>query len=292
MRHKRVTLGLLFVCVMSIGAVTAQGTDAVAIMLERTACHGMCPIYRVTIFKDGTVNYSGDSFVEVAGEQTSMIEPETVQQMIDAFQNAGYFEWDDAYDTETVSDLASVITSVTRDGETKRITHYVGDTSAPLALPFLEQWIDEMVNTQVWTGVQPDPSAISNGTDTAIITLQHEACFGLCPVYNVALFADGTVVFSGVANVDSIGVVVLEMDEASVTGIAELAQIFGYFDWQDSYDQPIVTEQATVITSIRWDDQYKQIVRNDGDPDAPIGLVRLEASMEQLVANQVSTRGQ
>ena len=23
-----------------------------------------------------------------------------------------------------------------------------------------EQWIDEMVNTQVWTGVQPDPSAI------------------------------------------------------------------------------------------------------------------------------------
>ena len=123
-----------------------------AITLERTACFRTCPIYTISIFEDGTVSYKGENFVQVTGEQTSEIAPETVKQMVELFKNSGYFDWKEAYDTQTVSDLSTVITSVTRDGKTHRIVRYTGDTTAPLALPFLEQWIDEMVNTQLWTG--------------------------------------------------------------------------------------------------------------------------------------------
>jgi hypothetical protein len=86
----------------------------------------------------------------------------------------------------------------------------MGDRTAPLALPFLENWIDEMANTALWTGVQPDISAISNGTDTPLITLQQGANFGTSPVYSVAAFEDGTVVYTGIANVDTLGVQVLK----------------------------------------------------------------------------------
>src|SRR5215216_294149 len=136
-------LVLLVVFVLGMGVVNAQETDSpVAITLERTACFGTCPVYTITILEDGTVQYNGGDFVQVAGEQTSQIDPALVAQMVEAFADAGYFEWDEAYDTQDVSDLSTVITSVTRDGETHRISRYLGDSSAPLALAFLERWID------------------------------------------------------------------------------------------------------------------------------------------------------
>lgn len=285
--NKFIYFALLIVLTVGATSVSAQDAANVAITLERTACFGACPVYTVTILEDGTVIYNGENFVEVTGEQTSQIDPETVSMMVEAFENAGYFEWDEAYDTMTVSDLPTVITSVTRNGETHRITRYAGDSSAPLALPFLEQWIDIMARTQQWTGVQPDISMISNGMNAPVITLQREACFGFCPIYNVAAFEDGSVVYTGIANVETLGVRVFEVEPFQITTIADIAAATGYFDWQDSYMNQTVTDQATVITSIQTADQYKRIVRYLGDASAPVGLVWVEDSIEQLVTGLV-----
>ena len=283
-------LGLLVVLIWSAIAIQAQDSSAdVAITLERTACFGTCPVYTVTILEDGTVNYVGANFVEVMGEQTSQIEPEVVEQMVAEFEAVGYFDWDTAYNTQTVTDLPTIITSVTRDGETHQVTRYAGDSNAPIALPFLEQWIDIMVNTQLWTGVQPDVSAITHGGDTPLVTLQQEPCFGFCPVFNVALFEDGTIVFMGIANVEDMGVTVQETDALSVTSIAQLAQAFGYFNWDDAYQEQFMTDQITVITSVRWEDNYKRIIRYDGDMNAPVGLVRVENMIKELVSPLVGT---
>jgi hypothetical protein len=288
MMNRMKYLVLLMLIVVGISSVNAQSAESDAVItLERTACFGTCPVYTITILEDGTVLYNGERFVTVTGEQTSEIAPETVAAMVAAFEDAGYFGWDEAYQTQTVSDLPTVITSVTRDGVTHRIERYMGDYTAPLALPFLEQWIDEMTNSALWTGVQPDISAISNGADTPLITLQRGPNFGSGSVYNLAAFEDGTVVYTGIANVNELGVHVFETEAAAITGIAQTAQILGYFGWQDSYEQRIMTDQATVITSIRWEDQFKRIVRYDGDPNAPIGIVRIEASIDRLVADLV-----
>lgn len=284
--NKLILFGLLPFFLLGAASIQAQeATDNVAITLERTACRGVCPIYTVTILEDGTVKYVGENFVETTGEQTTEIEPETVALMVDAFENAGYFDWDEAYDTQTISDLPSVITSVTKDGETHRITRYVGDTTAPIALPFLETWIDEMTHTLIWTGVQPDISGISNGTDTPIITLQRGACFGACPTYSIAAYADGTVVYTGIANVTDMGVHVYEKDDFLVSGAAQIAQATGFFDWQDNYDEFVITDQPYVTTMIRWEDQFKRIIRYEGDPNAPVGLVWIEDSIDRLIAD-------
>jgi hypothetical protein len=281
-------ISLLIIFVLGAVVVTAQDSEAkVAITLERTPCFGGCPIYTVTIFDDGTVIYNGTRFVETTGEQTSEIDPETVTLMVEALANAGYFEWDEAYDIRTVTDVPSVITSVTRDGETHRILRYTGDTSAPLALPYVERWIDEMTNTQLWTGVEPPLYVMPDGGNTPIITMQRTACFGFCPVYDVALFENGTVIYTGVANVDTLGVQVFETDALAITSIAQRAQSFGYFDWQESYDQHVMTDQPTAITSIQWEDQHRRIVRYDGDPNAPVGLVWVEDIIDLTVADLI-----
>lgn len=284
--NKLILFGLLPFFLLGAASIQAQETaDNVAITLERTACRGVCPIYTVTILEDGTVKYVGENFVDVTGEQTLELEPETVESMVEAFDNAGYFDWDEAYDTETVTDLPSVITSVTKDGETHRIVRYVGDTSAPIALPFLETWIDEMAHTSLWTGIQPDISGISNGTDTPVITLHRGVCFGACPTYSIAAYADGTVVYTGIANVTNLGVHVYEKEDFLVSGAAQIAQVTGFFDWQDSYDEFVITDQATVTTMVRWEDNYKRIVRYEGDPSAPVGLTWIEDSIDRLIDN-------
>jgi Domain of unknown function (DUF6438) len=38
-----------------------------SIKLERTACLGTCPIYSVTIFSDGRLEYKGEMFVKAKG---------------------------------------------------------------------------------------------------------------------------------------------------------------------------------------------------------------------------------
>ncbi len=281
-------LGLLMLIVIGSFSVNAQGAESnTVITLERTACFRTCPIYTVSILEDGTVMYRGDRFVSVSGKQTGNIAPEMVAAMVAAFKDVGYFDWKEAYDSQTVSDLPTVITSVKSANATHRIVRDTGDSTAPLALPVLEQWIDEMTNTSLWTGVQPDISGISNGTDTPLITLQRGPNFGSGPVYNIAAYKDGTVVYTGIANVNKIGVHVFQTDAATITNIAQKAQISGYFNWQDRYEKRTITDQATIITSVRWADQFKRIVRYGGDPNAPIGIVRIEESIDRLVTNMV-----
>ncbi|MFN8380258.1 MAG: DUF6438 domain-containing protein [Anaerolineae bacterium] len=284
---KRIQLiGIGLALLLGAMAVSAQGTGAqVALTLERTACFGSCPIYSVTIYDDGTVVYQGERFVDVLGEQTSQIDPALVEQTVQMFADAGYFDWDDSYNEMLVTDLPSVITSAMRDGETHRIERYEGDSNAPFLLPFLENWLDLIANTAQWTGVQPDPVRVVFGNDGPVATLQRDPCFGFCPVYNVAIFADGTIVYTGIANVERMGVHLLQSDPMAVDSVVQRAVATGYFDWQDAYDQMTITDQSTVITSIRTDEAFKQITRYEGDANAPIGLTWVEDSIDQLVTD-------
>lgn len=279
-------LGLLALLLLPFSAIGAQDTQADAVItLERTACFGACPIYTVSILADGTVLYNGERFVDVEGEQAGQIEPETVAEMVEAFEAAGYFEWDEEYTDMRVSDLPYITTSVTRDGETHTIRRYAGDDNAPLALPFLEIWIDLVANTAQWTGVTPDISSALYSMNQPVITLQRDPCFGFCPVYTVAVFEDGTIVYTGIANVDNPGVHIYQADPSAVDSVTHRAELSGYFDWEDSYETMMVTDQSTVITSIQREDQYKRIVRYSGDPNAPVGLTWVEDSIDVLVEN-------
>ncbi len=131
---------------------TPQGTLAdVTITLERTACYGTCPVYKLTITGNGTVVYEGRDFVEVKGEQTSSISPAQVQVLVAAFEQTNFLSLRD-YTDQKVTDSPSAITSLTINGKTKTVNHYYGDDSAPQELTDLESKIDEIVNSKQWTG--------------------------------------------------------------------------------------------------------------------------------------------
>jgi hypothetical protein len=271
-------------------SAAAQDEAQVAVTLERGPCLGACPVYSVTVYTDGTVIFNGERFTDAEGEHTAQIESEAVEQLIAGFEAAGFFEWEDEYTHMLVTDLPYITITVTREGETKTIRHYTGDPDAPLALPYLEAWVDYVANTGQWTGAftsfTSDPVL-----NMPLITLERQACFGDCPVYTLAIFEDGTVVYVGLNHVAVTGVHVASVDPDEVEFLAMQAASFGYFDWNDEYTHMTITDQSYVITSLRREDQSKRITRYDGDFNAPIGLVRFENLIDQLVNVQQWVNG-
>ena len=161
-------LGLLISgCAPSVGTPTTSPTENVfsdlVITMERTACHGTCPIYKLTIEGNGTVIYEGQDFVQVKGKQTANLSPAQIQNLVSAFEQAKFSTLPD-YTHEDTTDSPTVITSITLNGKTNTIHHYYGDNSAPQTLFDLESQIDEITNSKRWTG-----SATSSPEEKGVI---------------------------------------------------------------------------------------------------------------------------
>ncbi|MFC1946547.1 DUF6438 domain-containing protein [Chloroflexota bacterium] len=154
----KILLLLLVVClvVTGLGACKAEqetpanNLDEVIITLERTACYGFCPVYTITIFGNGTVQYEGKEHVQTMGNQETEISEDKIRQIVEEFEKIDYFSLNDEYTERTITDAPSAITSITMNMETKTIKHYHGDFSAPEELTELEDKIDEIVNSEQW----------------------------------------------------------------------------------------------------------------------------------------------
>ena len=130
--------------------IAVPADSDVAITLERTPCFGSCPVYKITIYKDGLVRYDGIMWVKVKGEQVGRISTDSLSGLIQEFCEANYFDFKDRY-TEGPTDLPTTITSLTINRKTKVAVDY---DDAPESLRRLESEIDDVAVTEQWTGVK------------------------------------------------------------------------------------------------------------------------------------------
>jgi hypothetical protein len=146
-----------------------SSSDAL-ITLKRTGCYGPCPVYTLTIFADGTINFEAkrywpDNKYSDDPRSTALIQSyisqEQLQQLISEFEKANYFSLNDSYVKEgcsrVLSDMHYVYTSFQSNGREKSIEHYMGCIENsdelrvyPKKLYELENKIDEIVNTKQW----------------------------------------------------------------------------------------------------------------------------------------------
>jgi len=130
---------------------------ALRVMMERTPCFGWCPVYKVAIYRDGAVEYDGGNFVKTTGHATGTLGPEQIAALDELFRSHHYLELRDAYQEHRVTDMPSVHTSYTPQGQTpKRVKHYLGDDSAPHDLTEVEDGIDRIVHIEQWIGTDDE----------------------------------------------------------------------------------------------------------------------------------------
>ena len=165
-------LALAVVAVACSGHQGAEGADSAATpapvaladsaapvaTLERTPCFGTCPVYEVSVLRNGTVRFLGKQHVKQQGSAAASVSPGAVDSLAAELEAAGYFQFADDYVLDApecgqyATDSPTVTTSLTTNGRTKRIRHDYGCSGAPPELRRLEQRIDEVAGTSRWTG--------------------------------------------------------------------------------------------------------------------------------------------
>jgi hypothetical protein len=150
-------LPVLWLALNCSGFAAAPTAEIDSITLERTWCNGTCPIYTVTVRRDGTVTYDGEEYVKVRGHRSRRLSSEQFQQLVHEIQRIGFFKLKDEYmdkehpdgSFETVTDLPSAITTVRAGKTRKRIKNYYG---GPESLAEFENLIDKVAGSSAWTG--------------------------------------------------------------------------------------------------------------------------------------------
>ncbi len=119
--------------------------------LERPTWYcGGCPAYSVEIRGDGAVIFHGEHGVAMTGTQQAEISKQQVAALLERFRQADYFSLNDKYEMGA-TDLPTVITSITIDGQTKTVTDYAGiEVGMPEVVERLEKAVDTTAGTDKW----------------------------------------------------------------------------------------------------------------------------------------------
>ena len=147
---------IIAVATVGISLATQAESHISPITLERKECYGTCPIYSVTIFSDGRVEYQGKPFVKEKGRHVDRVSVQELQKLTAEVDSAQFFSLDDEYSGITIgdiyttaTDLPTTIVTVVRGGKTKKVEDYMG---APKRLYELEQLIDRITRSCRWVG--------------------------------------------------------------------------------------------------------------------------------------------
>jgi len=124
--------------------------NSIKITLERTACYGMCPAYKVELHGDGTVLYEGRSSVAVEGNQHASVPQANIVELVKLFEQADYYSLLNEYKSR-ITDNPTRTTSIEIDGQRKQVVDYVGlYVGMPLSVTKLEEAIDRLSGDARW----------------------------------------------------------------------------------------------------------------------------------------------
>lgn len=126
--------------------------------IERGPCYGTCPVYSLTVYRDGAVDYEGKQYVKKVGKAKGTITAEQVAALDKMFIDGKYLDYKSAYESYDVTDSPSAKTSYQAiDAEKlKTVSHYYGDRSAPESLGKLEHDFDTIVKIDHWIGTRAE----------------------------------------------------------------------------------------------------------------------------------------
>lgn len=148
----------IFLLALAVGMLTSckssrDGTKAVAgiakdfaLEIYHQGCRGNCPDYRIKVDVNGNASYNGRRAVEMMGKYSKVLDAKVVKELVSTIEKYEFFEMDDVYGGG-VADLPEIHTTITLDGNTKKV---VDIRHAPQALKDLEARLETLIGTEGW----------------------------------------------------------------------------------------------------------------------------------------------
>ncbi|HKP53319.1 MAG TPA: DUF6438 domain-containing protein [Chloroflexia bacterium] len=148
----------------------------------------------------------------------------------------------------------------------------------------IDTWRDariEVAKIEAVPSLESTPSVPDDLSDL-VINLERTACFGSCPVYNLTIYGDGSVVFDGERFVEKEGTHKGTVSHEKIKEIVRWFEKVGYFALYDDYTHKAWTDSPSAYTSIKLAGNSKRIAHYHGDPSAPFRLSMLEAKIDEV----------
>lgn len=117
--------------------------------IERTFCFGRCPVYKMKIYADGSVEYEGIQNMVITGKYTTILDKSQMNAFLKKAEEIKFYELEDRYDDEMVTDLPSTTLTVIDDkGELKTVfCRY----QFPKRINGLAEMFDNLLKSESWT---------------------------------------------------------------------------------------------------------------------------------------------
>jgi hypothetical protein len=120
----RLVLSCLSIFFCSVALAASPNTKTSFVKVSRTPCFGVCPVYSVTVYEDGTFVYKGISNVNKQGELKGAVSKHAVANLFTQIDRLHFFWLKSRYGIDT--DLAGVVIQVLHKGRRKTVTDFEG----------------------------------------------------------------------------------------------------------------------------------------------------------------------
>lgn len=118
--------------------------------LERGACFGRCPIYKVKIYSSGYASYEGVNFVDQIGLYKSQFSEKELTDIAIKGVEFGLDTMALSYDQPRVTDLPTTHIGTLIEGKLKTIKMRYG---YPESLRSYRNYLEELIKSKTWTTI-------------------------------------------------------------------------------------------------------------------------------------------
>ncbi len=149
-------LSLLFTILSCSNLTPTIGTD-VLVKLNRTSCHGDCPVYTIEVKKNGDITYEGTEYVKTLGIRSASISKNAVLSIEAELSKAEFTSMQSELHPGgwgcfiSATDHRYIVIEATLGNKTKAVSTYTGcDAEQVKAAIKLADYIDQATEASKW----------------------------------------------------------------------------------------------------------------------------------------------
>ncbi len=116
--------------------------------------------------------------------------------------------------------------------------------------------------------------------DSLVASISRTRCFGVCPYYSTWIYRSGYVIYEGYDHVPNVGRYYTWLTPEQLKSIGLKAEETGYFELNDEYRNPHLTDFPTIYSEVRFRGKRKKITHYTAEP--PLNLVEMEKYLDAL----------
>ena len=139
---------LLLILLGACKTASSSKPDAISdpiIIMQKTPCFGTCPEYTLEVYADHA-HLVAKQHLKLKGEFEAEISEDQVKELVDAFVDGKFFEYQDQY-TANISDMPTTYLTFNYEGKSKKVMDY---HNAPESLKALESKVATLIDELNW----------------------------------------------------------------------------------------------------------------------------------------------